>query len=413
MNRITCFKNIVKIRPVKYLALFFLIGILLFSCNGDQEEILPAENFVRIYDDARFSASYLPIDIIQTTDEGFLILSGSRQTSSNFVGTQILKTDSEGNYITLLNLPEGDVQPIANWTVIGGEYYFFCMDATNLATKMFRIDQQLNILNSTMLNTSYPMAVSQDNDRLLLLSYDNESKNSILSLLDENGNTLQQKSFSIGAGDGVEEPIIDHFTRTGRQFPFQTGKTGDGIYFFNGFYNYTFSLVFTDLTGEEPKGIVQGQQDDGGISAILPLAGSGFALSRFNFGDNVVVSNVQLNTGEIISSINLNGNAALEWVPDARVDIKRINHDRDLVVFGSTTQNSQIMISIYDTVTGEWLGNKYFGYSTPYFLQRLNPTVDGGIALLGSTAVAGRFNRICLFKLSSAEISDISNQMQN
>jgi hypothetical protein len=391
-----------------------IIGILLFSCNGDQEEILPAENFIRIYDDDRFNASYLPIDIIQTSDEGYLILSGSRQPSSNFVGIQILRTDSEGNYITLLNLPDEDVQPIANWAVIGEEYYFFCMSATNLVTKMYRIDQQLNISNSTILNTSYPMAVSQDNDRLLLLSYDNENKNSVLSLLDENGNTLQQKSFSIGAGDGVEEPIIDHFTRTGRQFPFQTGKTGDGHYFFNGFYNYTFSLVFTDLTGDEPSGIVQGQQDDGGISAILPLSGTGFALSRFNFGDNVVLSKVQLNTNEIISSINLNGNTALEWVPDARVDIKRISHpDLDLVVFGSTTQNSQIFISIYNSATGEWLGNKYLGYSTPYFLQRLYPTSDGGMAILGRTAVAGRFNRICLFKLSSGEISDISKQVRN
>ena len=399
---------------MKYFILIPLLTSFLFSCKSDQEEVLPSENFVRIYDDNRFNASYIPIDIIQTPDEGFLILSGSRQPSSNFIGTNIMKTDPEGNFVAGVKLPDNEVQPIANWVAIGEDYYFFCMDATNLLTKMFRVDQLLNISEPVILNTTYPMSVSQVNDQFLLLGYDNENKNSILSLLDQNGNALQQKSYSIGAGDGVEEPVIDHFTRTGKQFPFLTGRTSDGLFYFNGFYNYTFSLVFTDLTGDDPRGIVQGQQDDGGISAVFPLSGSNFAISRFNFGDNFVISNAQINTNEIISGTNLNGNSALEWIPDAHVDIKRIQlTDRDLVIYGSTTQNGQIMITAYNTTTGEWQGNKYLGYSTPYFLQKLYPTTDGGLAILGNTAVAGRFNRICLFKLSSADLTDISNQVKN
>lgn len=393
---------------------FLFVGFILIACKNDQEEVLPTDSFVRIYDDNRFNASYIPIDIIQTADEGFLILSGTRQESSNFAGTYVMKTDPEGNFIAYVKLPDNDVQPIISWAAIGESYYFFCMDATNLATQMYGVDLQLNVSAPVIINTTYPMSVSQVDNQLLLLSYDNQDKTSELSLLDENGNILQQKKFSIGAGDGVEEPVIDHFTRTGKQFPFQTGKTGNGHYYFNGFYNYTFSLVFTDLSGDNPIGVVQGQQDDGGISAVLPLAGQTFAVSRFNFGDNFVVSNIQINTADITSSTNLNGNSALEWVPDAHVDIKRIKlTDQDLVVYGSTTQNGQIMIAAYDAGTGEWLGNKYLGFSTPYSLQKLCPTMDGGLAILGSTAVAGRFNRICVFKLSTNELKEISNQVSD
>jgi hypothetical protein len=385
----------------------------MLSCNGNQEEVLPADNFVRIFDDDRFNASYIPIDIIQTVDEGYLILSGSRLSSSNFIGTHILKTDSEGNYIANVILPENDVQPIANWVVLDDWYYFFCMDATNLSTRMYKTDEALNIEEPVILNTTYPMAVSKVQDQFLLLGYDNENKSSILTILDENGNISKQRSFSIGAGDGVEEPVIDHFTRTGRQFPFFTGETADGIYYFNGFYNYTFSLVFTDLEGDDPSGIVQGQQDDGGISAALPITGTDFAVSRYNFGDNFIVSGVRINTSEIISGTNLNGNPALEWIPDAHVDIKRIQLiDRDLVIYGSTTRNGQIMISTYSATTGEWQGNKYLGYSTPYSLQKLYPTTDGGLAILGSTAVAGRFKRICLFKLTPDDLTEISDQVR-
>jgi len=394
----------------------FIIGICigLLSCESNSDEVLPSDSFVKIYDDTRFSASYIPIDIIQTEDEGYLILSGTRQESSNFAGTYVMKVDSEGNYIANIRLPDTDVQPIANWIKQGNMYYFVCMDATNLGARLFSVDQQLNLSDPTSINATYPMSVSQVDNQMILLSYDNDSKNSELSLFDENGNISQFISFSIGIGEGIEEPIIDHFTRTGRQFPFQTGRAADGTYFFNGFYNYTLSLVFTDFSGDMPKGVVQGQQDDGGISAILPLSGSNFALSRFNFGDNYVVSQTQINTSDIISSTNLIGNSALEWAPDAHVDIKRINIPQllDVIIYGSTTQNGQIMITIYDSSTGEWLGNKYLGFSTPYSIQGMIQTSDNGIAILGTTAVAGRFNRICLFKLSSKELIDISKQVQ-
>jgi hypothetical protein len=75
-----------------------------------------------------------------------------------------------------------------------------------------------------------------------------------------------------------------------------------------------------------------------------------------------------------------------------------------VIVFASTTKNSQIMLSIYAANDGTWLGTDYLGYSTPYRFISLSPTFDNGLALLGATAVAGRFERICMFKLSEENL---------
>jgi hypothetical protein len=98
-------------------------------------------------------------------------------------------------------------------------------------------------------------------------------------------------------------------------------------------------------------------------------------------------------------------------VPDAHVAIERLNLvKQDVVLYGSTTKNSQIMLSMYDTNDGTWKGTDYLGYLSPYTLVSMEPTFDKGLAVLGITSVAGRFNRICLFKLSEKNLSEMIQQ---
>jgi len=180
------------------------------------------------------------------------------------------------------------------------------------------------------------------------------------------------------------------------------------LYYFNGFYNYTFSLVFTDLNSDDPSGVVQGQREEGGLSALLPLGSDIYAASRFNFGDNYTLPNITISSSRISSVIDLGGNPSLEWIPEAHVAIGQlIISNIETIVFASTTKNSQIMISIYASNDGTWLGTEYLGFSTPYQLINLTKTADNGIAILGATAVAGRFNRICMFKLSEENLARI------
>jgi len=112
-----------------------------------------------------------------------------------------------------------------------------------------------------------------------------------------------------------------------------------------------------------------------------------------------------INSTGISSITDLGGNPSLEWVPNANVDIERLTIGNiEVIVYASTTKNSQIMLSIYAANDGTWMGTDYLGYSTPYKLISLNPTFENGLAVLGAAAVAGRFERICMFKLSEENL---------
>jgi len=189
------------------------------------------------------------------------------------------------------------------------------------------------------------------------------------------------------------------------------GKASGGLYFFNGFYNYTFSLVFTNF-GDDPVGVVQGQQDDGGFSAVTPLNGNKFAASRFNFGTNFLLPNKELSTSGITSSTDLGGYSLPELVPNANVRILRAAVDgKNVLIYGSDTKSKQIGLLFYDESTGDFISSRYLGFSNPFEVASLEQTSDEGLAVCGTTYLAGRFPRICIFKLSKDQL--ISNATAN
>ncbi|MEQ8425138.1 MAG: hypothetical protein RIA63_10545 [Cyclobacteriaceae bacterium] len=388
----------------KYLFLLFSIAM---ACANDSDPEADKANFTRIYDSNKYNTSYNPIDMKQTADGGYLFLASRRLDESNFHGIYLMKVDEFGAFISEQLVDEQYVNPVGELLFLNDKYYFFCMTSVSLQTQLVEVDSQGEIIQVFGVGGSYPTAAALDGSNFILLGYDNGSKESIVSIVSASGNVLQATGFSVGAGDAVEEPIINHFLRTGKQFPFQVGKTAGGQYFFNGFYNYTFSLVFTDL-GSGGLGVVQGQQDDGGISKLVQLNGSTYATARFNFGDNYFLPNVSLTTSEISSSSDLGGFSLPELIDNAPVKILVSSiKDQDVIIYASNTKSGQIGIYVYELGSGEFLGSRYLGFSNPYEVNSLINTEDEGLAIGATTYVTGRFPRITLFKLSPEELGKI------
>jgi hypothetical protein len=281
------------------------------------------------------------------------------------------------------------------------------MEPGNFQTQLSEVEPTGTVTKTTLVGGSYPSAAYKDNSdsNFVLLRYDNTTKQSVVTVMNPNGSVSKSMGFTIGAGDGVEEKFISHFLRTGRQFPFQVGKTANGQYFFNGFYNYNFSLVFSSLSTSNPTGIAFGQQDQGGFSCVFPLEGNNYAAARFNFGDNYLLPTTNINSTGISQIVDLAGNNLLELSSNATVKVINLSlNTKSILLFASNTRSKQIALFGYDRTTGKLVGSKYLGFSNTYEIASLTSTSDGGLAVCGTTYVAGRFPRICLFKISKEEL---------
>jgi len=388
----------------------FIIGSLLITgCDISENTALPNESFLKIYDNQNFDASFIPIDIKQTQDRGYLILGARRVEDSDFTGVYLMRVDSEGNIVQESEVDETYIHPIQGLIQVDNQYHFIAMTNTSWQANYISVDPDSLTINPTALGgLSYPLYAKQFDDEVVLLSYNNADKQSIISSLSTDGNVGTSEAYSIGAGADVEAPIIEHFTRTGKQLPFFTGKVG-GNYFFNGFFNYTMSMVITDLAGDGPDGVIQGQQADGGFSSGMAIDGSRFAISRYNFGDNFINPSAELDLFGISSTTDIEGNPFPELTPDAPVVLKQIEvNNESITLYASNTKGNQVILMAFNTL-GDLLGTRYIGYSDPYEISSFIQTDDGGLAVVGTVYVAGRFARIFINKLSEGQLSSIIN----
>ena len=166
-------------------------------------------------------------------------------------------------------------------------------------------------------------------------------------------------------------------------------------------------MVFTAL-GDDPVGVLQGQQDNGGISAAQHINGSTFALSRFNFGDNYIVPRQEVSTTGLSSSSDFEGNPYPELIADAPVILKSVTIDNaEVLMYASNTKTGKIILMSHDFNNGALLATKYIGFSDPFSIADFTATIDGGLAVLSAVEVAGRFARISLIKLSKDDLAEL------
>ncbi len=390
----------------QFVLIYFTLLAFVCSCDISNNDVIPTNTFTKIYDDDRFEQEYYPVDIIQTADEGFLILSELKNDQSLFTSIYVLKTDALGAIVSKTTMSNPFVLPVKGWQEIGGQHYFVCMEENTLIAQLIPVSEEGTVGDAIALNgITYPLVATNDGSDMLVLSYDNENAESVISVVNANGQISQQQGYTIGAGVDVEKPIIDHLTRNGKQLPFQIGKTIDGIFYFNGFYNYTFSLVFSNF-GDSPTGVCQGQLSKGGISGVASLGNDVFGIARFNFNDNYLAPTASISTSSITSSTDLEGNTFPEIENNARVKLLEIGTDGKWL-YATNTQYKQVVLYGFSQTTGTILGTSYLGNGNPYALASITTTLDGGVAILAQTALEGRFPRIALFKRDKAYLNEL------
>ena len=390
----------------KHYYLFVLLIAFLFSC--EQENFNPNDSFLKIYDDKDYNAEYFPVGIGQS-DSMLFVLAERSLTSSDFAGIKIIKTNAKGDFIEETELEEQFVAPTPDLQKIGNTHYFFCMDKNTLSPYLVAIDAQGNLSTSpTGISNSYPLAVSVSNqNELILLSYDQEAKNSVISLINTAGQVTNTAAYSIGAGNEVLEPIISHFTEKDKRLPFFCGQSPDQKFFFNAFYNYTLSTVFTEL-GDEPTGVLQGQADDAGLKSLLPIAANNFAFLAFQFGDTYASSSTTINTSAISSSINLLDRKLPEVKKGSTTKIISHNYaGQEQIIMAAETEGRQVVLYFYQASNGELINTYFLGTLNPFTFSDISSLEDGSLLIVGTTFLADRFERVFIQKIGKEQLGDI------
>ncbi|MEP4533369.1 MAG: hypothetical protein ABJ004_09785 [Cyclobacteriaceae bacterium] len=388
----------------------YILAVLVLLQSCQEESYDPSESFLRIYDNSSSLLSYDPIDIVETSS-GYLVLSATKLDDSDFSGVQIIALDETGNFVNEHNLADNYVSPVGDFIDLDTAYSFFAMDESTLSTVMFSVSADLLSIQDRVVisGPAYPLSASaKSNDEILLLTYDPDGLQTVVSRVSQQGVMQQGVSYSIGAGSDVEEDVINHFTDPDRyKLPFFCGEIPSGQVYFNGFYNYSLSLVFSSFA-DAPDGVLQGQGSNGGVSMALPVETNTFALMGFQFNDNFIRPHVLINTDEISSSIDLMESTISEFNGRSPADILLWEHnDIQYVVVCGETQNRQVALYFYDYVTSELVGIEKIGYQNAFTPSSIKLDDENGLLILGSTYVSGRFKRIFLKKMTEKQVANI------
>jgi len=132
-------------------------------------------------------------------------------------------------------------------------------------------------------------------------------------------------------------------------------------------------------------------------------------MSRFDFGENFIISKSDINTSLTGISSDLGGSEHPEMTLNACVHSDLLNvNGKDIMMFATSTKGNQILLYAYDTIDGNLVGTHHLGRLNPYEAIDFSASADGGIAVLGNTYVNARFSRITLIKLSEKQLMEFA-----
>lgn len=377
----------------------------LFSCREELEDEL---SYIQILDDRSYINAFEPIAIGTTSDGGAIVVSAKNTDAISYPEVSISVVDEGGIWLSETTLPDPYSSPVRELVEIDSSYYLFFMDENNYRTYFVRIDKQGNIGSPTQVGgaPTFPLAASAAGNEILLLSYDAEDKRSVLSRLNVDGQQIASTSYTIGEGSDADPLILGHFSQRRSRLPFKVGPLDEGGFYFNGLYNFSLSLVFTNF-GDNPTGVIQGQGVFGGISSCLPLGNGNFAITGFQFEQNFVRPSVSISTNGITSSIDLLDRDQAEIKANSPTDIISYTlNEQTYTVVAAETESEQVVLYIYN-LEGTQIAAHYIGYINSFTLGDMSVSEDNSLLILGSTFTAGRFERLFVQQLSETRMQEI------
>jgi hypothetical protein len=395
-----------------------LLCLLLAACTPKESETEAGQGFIKIYDRSD-TLTYTAVDIKQTGDGGYIILGLVKGRP------YLLRVDWQGDFLWESGVEtfRDYKEPVPGILILDQGYYFFCEYNTGaqFPLRLIKFTEESRRPEPVELHLDdipfQPREVSRvvplhasptPDDKILLLAASDLLGHEILLIkIDGSGSKENWQIYRNVYDCYVQYPLTDrrfHFSgaidNADNAAYFQTYSShlaypSDRPCFWTGRITPGSSLPDTYFYLHKPFVAMEWYDNEPGNSRF---SGARIDSDTVSFFINFPLEGVDGETGD--PQLELDEGKPV-YVHTIEINTKKI------VFFVGSSKSNEIVLYTYDHLTRNDLDKRYFGGTRLYEAAGLLPTGDGGLAIVGTTYVMDLFGRICLFKLSKADLQDM------
>ena len=389
-----------------HIASLAILLLILSGCEINQNEIMPEDGFLKIYNHPDEQLALFPESVVELPEGGYIFISAVKDENAEieYPHTSLVRTSSSGELTWTMDYEW--LAPTSKLILQNGSVGFVAMNQ-QFEAYVISIDPgngmvtAQHALDMTMPLSSY----SDEQGNLVVLGYDFVTRSSWISKF--NSNFQLQRSNKLPVNTDLEYLIQRHLNKTGQDYPFFIGaysNTSGNGYFVNCFYNYTLRTVFLDISSLAATGDIYSFQIEEGISSLIQKSGALFGLTSYYEGNNYIVAGTEI---DVLSSGNIKDLPAeplYELTYRAAVLAGSLITDEDqFALYISQTNDNSLVVYQYDLETDSLVNTLTREFDEGIEVRDFIQTADQGIAVLAGIYTLGKYKRPLLLKMDPGE----------
>ena len=379
-----------------------LVLLVLSGCEISQDEIMPEDGFVKIYNHPEETLAFFPESVVELPDGGYLILSAVKDEDADieYPYTSLIRTSSSGELTWSMYYDW--LAPTSRLILQNGSVGFVAMnqqfDAYVVSIDMGSGQET----NQHDLELTMPLYSYTDQaGNLVVLGYDFVTSSSWISRY--NSSFQLERSTELPVNTDLEYLVQRHLNKTGQDYPFFIGAysnaSGTG-YFVNCFYNYTLRTVFLDGSSLSATGDIYSFQTEEGISSLVHKSGNLFGITSYYEGNNYIMPGAQI---DVLSSRNIKDLPAeplyeLTYRAPVMSGILSTDQEKYTLYISQTNDNSLVCYQ-YALESDSLILTHVRAFDEGVEVRDFIQTADKGIAVLAGIFTLGKYRRPLLYKL--------------
>ena len=385
-----------------HIALAALLLLLLSACEINQDEILPEDGFIKIYNHPDEQLALFPESLVEMPDGGYIFITAVKDENADieYPYTSLSRTTASGEISWTMDYDW--LAPTSKLILQNGSLGFVAMNQ-QFDAYLISIDPNSGTVSGQhALDMTMPLySYSDAGGNLVVLGYDFVTRSSWISRY--NSNYELQRSNQLPVNTDLEYLIQRHLNKTGQDYPFFIGEysnsSGSG-YFVNCFYNYTLRTVFLDGSSLAATGDIYSFQIEEGISSVIQKSGNLFGLTSYYEGNNYMMAAAEI---DVLSSGNIKDLPAeplYELTYKAAVKAGSLLTDEAaFALFISQTNDNSLLIYQYALESDSLVNTHTRAFNEGIDVRDFIQTQDQSIAVLAGIYTLGKYMRPLVLKL--------------